>query len=57
MFTLEAPESSSKVALSIRTWPGSEGAPIWDGFASLTIRPATREEAKDFEDAPTEEDG
>ena len=35
----------------------SEGAPIWDGFAPLTIRPATREEAKDFEDAPTEEDG
>src|SRR4051812_23090395 len=35
----------------------SEGAPIWDGFAPMTIRPATREEAGDFEDAPTEEDG
>lgn len=35
----------------------SEGAPIWDGFATLTIRPATREEAKDFDDAPTEDNG
>jgi len=35
----------------------SDGAPIWDGFATLNIRPATEDEVKDFEDAPTEDDG
>lgn len=29
----------------------SEGAPIWDGFASLNVRPATEEEKAEFEGA------
>jgi hypothetical protein len=33
----------------------SEGAPLWDGYASLTIRPATPEETTAFESAATEE--
>lgn len=35
----------------------SEGAPLWDGYASLTVRPATPDEAAAFESAATEEDG
>jgi len=34
----------------------SEGAPLWDGFATLNIRPATEEEAAEFEDADFDED-
>jgi hypothetical protein len=34
----------------------SEGAPIWDGFASLNIRPATEEEKAEFEGADFDED-
>jgi len=30
----------------------SEGAPIWDGFATLSIRPATRDEIAAFESTP-----
>lgn len=33
----------------------SEGAPLWDGYASLTIRPATPEETTAFQSAATEE--
>ena len=29
----------------------SDGAPLWDGFASLNIRPATEDEKAEFEDA------
>ncbi|KLK93123.1 hypothetical protein AA309_11250 [Microvirga vignae] len=29
----------------------SEGAPIWDGFATLNVRPATEEEKAEFEGA------
>lgn len=29
----------------------SEGAPLWDGFATLSIRPATEDEISEFEDA------
>lgn len=29
----------------------SEGAPIWDGVASLSVRPATEEEKAEFADA------
>ncbi len=29
----------------------SEGAPIWDGFATLDVRPATEEEKVEFEGA------
>ena len=35
----------------------SEGAPLWDGYASLNIRPATQDETEAFESAVTEEDG
>jgi hypothetical protein len=34
----------------------SEGAPLWDGFASLKIRPASEEEISEFEAADTDED-
>ncbi|MBB4041972.1 hypothetical protein GGR34_003656 [Microvirga flocculans] len=36
----------------------SEGAPLWDGFASLSVRPATEEEKAEFElaDFDDEED-
>ena len=34
----------------------SQGAPIWDGFASLNIRPATEEEKSEFEGADFDED-
>jgi hypothetical protein len=30
----------------------SEGAPIWDGFATMSIRPATRAEIAEFESTP-----
>src|SRR4051794_25173569 len=33
----------------------SEGAPVWDGFASLSFRPATRDEIAAFESAPMAE--
>jgi hypothetical protein len=29
----------------------SEGAPLWDGFATLNVRPATQEEKAEFEEA------
>jgi len=35
----------------------SEGAPLWDGYASLNIRPATQDETAAFESAATDEDG
>ena len=35
----------------------SEGAPLWDGYASLNIRPATQDETAAFENAATDEDG
>jgi hypothetical protein len=34
----------------------SEGAPLWDGFASLNIRPATEDEKTEFEEADFDED-
>lgn len=34
----------------------SEGAPIWDGAASLSVRPATDEEKAEFEDADFDDD-
>ncbi len=34
----------------------SEGAPLWDGVASLNIRPATEEEKAEFEGADFDED-
>ena len=34
----------------------SEGAPLWDGFASLNVRPATEEEKSEFEGADFDED-
>ena len=34
----------------------SEGAPLWDGFASLSIRPATDDEMGEFEEADLDED-
>jgi hypothetical protein len=34
----------------------SDGAPIWDGFATLSIRPATEEEKAEFEDADFDDD-
>lgn len=34
----------------------SEGAPLWDGFASLNVRPATEEEIAEFEDADFDDD-
>ena len=30
----------------------SEGAPIWDGFATLSVRAATRAEIFEFENTP-----
>ena len=33
----------------------SEGAPLWDGFASLSVRPATRAEIAAFETTPMAE--
>jgi len=34
----------------------SEGAPIWDGFATLNVRPATEEEKVEFEGADFDEE-
>lgn len=34
----------------------SEGAPLWDGFATLSIRPATEDEIGEFEEADFDED-
>lgn len=34
----------------------SDGAPLWDGFASLRIRPASEEEISEFESADMDED-
>jgi hypothetical protein len=34
----------------------SEGAPLWDGFASLNVRPATEEEKAEFEGADFDEE-
>ena len=34
----------------------SEGAPLWDGHASLNIRPATEDEMAEFEDADFDDD-
>lgn len=33
----------------------SEDAPLWDGYASLNVRPATQDEAAEFENAATDE--
>jgi hypothetical protein len=35
----------------------SEGAPLWDGYASLSVRPANPDEIAAFEGAATDEDG
>jgi hypothetical protein len=35
----------------------SEGAPLWDGYASLKVRPATQDETAAFKSAATDEDG
>ena len=35
----------------------SNGAPLWDGFASLEIRAATDTEKAEFEDADFDEEG
>jgi hypothetical protein len=34
----------------------SEGAPLWDGFATLSVRPASEEEIEEFEEADLDED-
>ena len=34
----------------------SEGAPLWDGFASLNVRAATEEEKNEFENADFDDD-
>ncbi|MCB5175130.1 MULTISPECIES: hypothetical protein [Microvirga] len=34
----------------------SDGAPLWDGFATLNIRPASAQEVEEFEDADLDED-
>jgi hypothetical protein len=34
----------------------SEGAPLWDGIATLSVRPATEEEIAEFENADIDED-
>jgi len=34
----------------------SEGAPLWDGFATLNVRPATEEEKAEFEQADFDEE-
>ena len=35
----------------------SEGAPLWDGYASLSVRPANPDEIAAFEGAAMDEDG
>jgi hypothetical protein len=34
----------------------SEGAPLWDGFATLNIRPASSEEVTEFEEADMDDE-
>jgi hypothetical protein len=34
----------------------SDGAPLWDGFATLGVRPASEEEIEEFEEADLDED-
>ena len=34
----------------------ADGAPLWDGFATLAVRPATDEEMAEFEDADIDDD-
>jgi hypothetical protein len=34
----------------------SDGAPLWDGHASLNVRPATETEIAEFEDADFDDD-
>ncbi|WP_230533328.1 hypothetical protein [Microvirga roseola] len=34
----------------------SDGAPLWDGFASLNVRQATEDEISEFEDADFDDD-
>lgn len=34
----------------------SDGAPLWDGFATLNVRPATDTEKAEFEDADFDDD-
>lgn len=34
----------------------SDGAPLWDGFATLNVRPATEDEKAEFEDADFDDD-
>jgi len=34
----------------------SDGAPLWDGFATLSVRAATDEEKAEFEDADFDDD-
>jgi hypothetical protein len=34
----------------------TEGAPLWDGFASLNVRPSNDAEKEEFEDADFDED-
>ncbi len=34
----------------------TEGAPLWDGFATLAVRAATKEEIAEFEEADFDED-
>ena len=34
----------------------SDGAPLWDGFATLNVRRSTDEEAAEFEDADFDDD-
>ena len=34
---------------------GSEGAPLWDGLATLSVRPASGQEASEFDNVETNE--
>jgi hypothetical protein len=35
----------------------TDGAPLWDGFATLALRPATDFEITEFEEADVDEEG
>ena len=35
----------------------TDGAPLWDGFATLALRPATDLEISEFEEADVDEEG
>ena len=35
----------------------TDGAPLWDGFATLSLRPATDLEITEFEEADVDEEG